>query len=160
MNSTFFWSRIQWHGQVLMGSCFSFLGLNLPLLSPAKERDSSTSFKTRSQEYCCHSHPKQSRFSHLRRNRRKMETLRLHFTKESRESHNPQVVAQSLSRVQLFETPWTAACWASLSFTISLTLLRLKSIESVMPPTHLNFCHHSIQSLLFSLLKGKKCCKD
>ena len=41
---------------------------------------------------------------------RKMETLRLHFTKESRESHNPQVVAQSLSRVQLFETPWTAAC--------------------------------------------------
>ena len=124
-----------------MGSCFSFLGLSLPLLSPAKERDGSTSFKTRSQEYCCHSHPKQSRFGHLRRNRRKMETLRLHFTKESRESHNSHVVAKSLSRVQLFETPWTAACRASLSFTISLTLLRLKSIESVMPPLHLILCH-------------------
>ena len=43
------------------------------------------------------------------------------------------VVVQSLSHVQLFVTPWTAACQASLTFTISWCLLRLMSIESVMP---------------------------
>ena len=43
------------------------------------------------------------------------------------------VVVQSLSHVQLFATPWTAACLASLSFTVSWGLLRLMSIESVMP---------------------------
>ena len=45
--------------------------------------------------------------------------------------------AQSLSRVQLFATPWTAACLVSLSFTISRSLLKLMSIESVMPSNHL-----------------------
>ena len=40
---------------------------------------------------------------------------------------------QSLSRVQLFEAPWTAACQASLSITNSWSLLKLMSIESVMP---------------------------
>ena len=44
---------------------------------------------------------------------------------------------QSLSHVQLFETPWTAACQASLSITNSQSLLKLMSIESVMPSTHL-----------------------
>ena len=43
------------------------------------------------------------------------------------------VVFQSLSRVWLFVTPWTAALQASLSFTISQTLLKLTSIELVMP---------------------------
>ena len=38
-------------------------------------------------------------------------------------------------------TPWTAACQASLSFTISWSLLKLMSIESVMPSNHLIFCH-------------------
>ena len=47
----------------------------------------------------------------------------------------------SLSGVQLFVTPWTAARQASLSFTISLSLLKLVSIESVMPPNHLILCH-------------------
>ena len=42
---------------------------------------------------------------------------------------------QLLSHVQLFVTPWTAACQASLSFTISQSSLKLKSIESVMPST-------------------------
>ena len=50
------------------------------------------------------------------------------------------VVVQSLSRVQLFVTPWTAAHHASLSFTISRSLRRLMSIESVMPPNHLILC--------------------
>ena len=44
---------------------------------------------------------------------------------------------QSLSRVQLFVTPWTTARQASLSFTISQTLLILMCIESVMPSNHL-----------------------
>ena len=43
------------------------------------------------------------------------------------------IVVQSLSRVQLFATPWTAACQASLSFTVSHGLLKLMSTESVMP---------------------------
>ena len=46
----------------------------------------------------------------------------------------------SLSCVQLFETPWTTALQASLSFTISLNLLKLVSIESVMPSNHLILC--------------------
>jgi len=40
---------------------------------------------------------------------------------------------QSLIRVQLFETPWTAACQASLSITNTQSLLKLMSIQSVMP---------------------------
>ena len=56
------------------------------------------------------------------------------------------VVAQSLSRVRLFATPWTAARQAPLSFTISQSLLKFMSIELVMLSFHLNLCH----SLLFS----------
>jgi len=51
------------------------------------------------------------------------------------------VVVQSLSCVQLFATPWTAACQAPMSFTISWSLLRLKSIESVMLSNHLILCY-------------------
>ena len=47
---------------------------------------------------------------------------------------------QSLSRVWLFATPWTAACQASLSITSSWNLLKLMSIESVMPSNHLILC--------------------
>ena len=49
-------------------------------------------------------------------------------------------VVRSLSRVQLFATPWTVACQASLSFTISRSFLKLMSIESVMPSSHLILC--------------------
>ena len=51
------------------------------------------------------------------------------------------VVVQLLSCIWLFVTPWTAACQAFLSFTISWSLLKLKSIESVMPFNHLIFYH-------------------
>ena len=51
------------------------------------------------------------------------------------------VVVQSLSHVQLFATPWTAAHQASLSFTISHSFLKLMSIELVMPSNHLILCH-------------------
>ena len=47
---------------------------------------------------------------------------------------------QSLSRVRLFATPWIAACQASLSITNSRSSLRLTSIESVMPSSHLILC--------------------
>ena len=47
---------------------------------------------------------------------------------------------QSLTHVQLFTTPWTTARQASLSITNSQTLLKLMSIESVMPSNHLILC--------------------
>ena len=49
-------------------------------------------------------------------------------------------VFQLLSRVQLFVTPWTAACQASLSFTISRSLLKFTSIDSVVLSNHLILC--------------------
>ena len=48
---------------------------------------------------------------------------------------------QSLSHVSLFMTPWTAACQASLSVTNSGSLLKLMSIEMVIPSNHLILCH-------------------
>ena len=47
------------------------------------------------------------------------------------------IIFQSLSPVQLFVTPWTAACQVSLSFTISWSWLKLMSIELLMPSNHL-----------------------
>ena len=51
------------------------------------------------------------------------------------------VIVQSLSCVWLFVIPWIAAHQASLSSTISWSLLKLMSIESVMPSNHLSLCH-------------------
>ena len=51
------------------------------------------------------------------------------------------VVVQSLNHVPLFATSWTAAGQASPSFTISWSLLKLMSIESVKPSNHLVLCH-------------------
>ena len=48
---------------------------------------------------------------------------------------------QSLTHVQLFATPWTAACQASLHITNSWSLLKLMSVVSVMPSNHLILCH-------------------
>ena len=50
-------------------------------------------------------------------------------------------VVQSLSHVQLLTTSWTATHQASLSITISQSLLKFMSIESVMPSSHLILCH-------------------
>ena len=52
-----------------------------------------------------------------------------------------QSLSQKLSHVLLFVTPWTTACQASLSITNSWSLLKLMSIESVMPSNHLILCH-------------------
>ena len=59
------------------------------------------------------------------------------------------VVIQLLSHVWLFATSWTAACQASLSFTISQSLVKLVAIESVRPSNHLILCHTLL--LLFSI---------
>ena len=56
--------------------------------------------------------------------------------------HNIEAMlnVKSFICVQLFATPWTAACQASLSITNSLSLLKLMSIELVMPSSHLILC--------------------
>ena len=56
-----------------------------------------------------------------------------------------------LSHVQLFVTPWIAARQASLPFTVSWSLLKLVSIESVMPSNHLIFCYPFFFLLLPSM---------
>ena len=55
-------------------------------------------------------------------------------------SHDYSVVVQSLSCVWLFMRPWIAAQQAALSFTISWSLIKFMSIESVMPSNHLILC--------------------
>ena len=62
------------------------------------------------------------------------------------------LVVQPLSRVRFFVTPWTAARQASLSITTSQSLLKLMSIESVMPCNHLILCHPLL--LLPSIFPG------
>ena len=59
------------------------------------------------------------------------------------------VVVQLLSHFRLFATPWAAAHQASLSFTISQSLLKLMSIELMMPSNHLILC---CSLLLLSLI--------
>ena len=64
------------------------------------------------------------------------------------------VVVQSLSHVQLFVTPWTAAHQASLSITVSLNLLTLVSIELLMPSNHLLlYCPLLLLPSVFSTIK-------
>ena len=58
-----------------------------------------------------------------------------------------------LSRVQLFATPWTVAHQASLSITNSSSLLKLMSIELVMPSNHLILCHPLLLSSLFPSIR-------
>ena len=61
-------------------------------------------------------------------------------TRESDMTEAAFAAVQSLSRVRLFVTPWTAARQASLSFIITWSLLKFMSIESVMPSNHLILC--------------------
>ena len=63
------------------------------------------------------------------------------------------VVVQLLSCVRLFATPWTAARQASLSFTISWSLLKLMSIESVTPSNHLTLYHSLLMPSIFPSIR-------
>ena len=67
---------------------------------------------------------------------------------------------QSFSRVQLFAAPWTAACQSSLSFTISRSLLKSMSIESVMPSNYLILCDpHLLLSSIFPSIRVLSLCQ-
>ena len=67
----------------------------------------------------------------------------------------PLSSVQSLSRVPLFVTPWTAACQAYLSITNTWSLLRLTSIASVMPSNHLSLLSfHSSSTFNLSQYQG------
>ena len=66
---------------------------------------------------------------------------------------NWQLFVQPFSHIQLFSTPWTAAHQASLSFTISLSLLKLMSNESVMPSNHLIVCCPLLLPSVFSSIR-------
>ena len=70
----------------------------------------------------------------------------LQFKKNSK-----YIVVQSVSHVQLFATPWTAARQASLSFTVSRILLRLMSIELMMASNHLVLCHPLLLPSIFPI---------
>ena len=74
--------------------------------------------------------------SRMSRNKHKMMQLVLLYF-----SSTMFVVVQLLSLAQLFATPWTTACQAPLSSTISQSLLRLISIESMISSKHLILCH-------------------
>ena len=69
--------------------------------------------------------------------------LELHCTNAKNHHMNTYLFSsvQSLSCVWLFATQWTAACQASLSITNSRSLLKLTSIELVMPSNHITLCH-------------------
>ena len=51
------------------------------------------------------------------------------------------VVVQALSHVHFFATPWTATCQSSLPLTVSRSLLKLMSIDLMMPSNHTILCH-------------------
>ena len=68
-----------------------------------------------------------------------LEPLSWHLTLQCLSLHS--AVVRSLSHIWLFATPWTAAHQTSLSFTISWNLLKLMSIESMMPFNYLILCH-------------------
>ena len=65
----------------------------------------------------------------------------------------PSVSVQSLSRVWLFATPWTAAYQASLSIANSRSSLKLTSIESVMPSNHLILCRPLLLPSIFPSIR-------
>ena len=68
--------------------------------------------------------------------------MHLHLNSAITFYHSVQFISvQSLSCVQLFATPWIAACQGSLSINNSWSLPKLMSIESVMPSSHLILCH-------------------
>ena len=63
------------------------------------------------------------------------------------------ISVQSLSHFRLFATPWTAACQASLSITNSWSLLKLMSIQSVMPSNCLILSHPLLLPLVFPRIR-------
>ena len=73
--------------------------------------------------------------------------------KTAQSAYLNKIIVQSLSPVLHFATTWTAACQASLSFTISWSLLRLMSIESVMPSNCLVLCRPLLLPSVFPSIR-------
>ena len=65
----------------------------------------------------------------------------------------PPVAVQWLSHVRLVATSWAVACLASLSFTISQSLLKFMFIESVMPSKHLVLCRPLLLPSIFPSIR-------
>ena len=63
------------------------------------------------------------------------------------------LVVQSISHFQLSTTPWSAARQASLSFTISRSLIKLMSLQSMIPPNHLILCRPLFLSSVFPSIR-------
>ena len=76
-----------------------------------------------------------------------------HFCRLQNDQHNKSFVVLSLSRVPLFATSWTAACQVSLSFTISWSLLKVMTIESMMPSNHLILCRPLLLPSIFPSIR-------
>ena len=71
------------------------------------------------------------------------------------------IIVQSLSCVQFFVTPWTAAHQASLSITISWSLLKLMSIKSMMPANRLILCYPLLlPPSIFPSIRGRPLCRE
>ena len=69
------------------------------------------------------------------------------------ENNNMWNIVQLLNHVQLFVTPWTAACQASLSIAISHSLLKLMPAESMMPSNHLILCRLLLLPSIFPSIR-------
>ena len=79
--------------------------------------------------------------------------LLIGLRKSSQRIYLRRDLCQSFSRVLLFATPWTTARQASLSITNSRSLLKLISIELVMPSNHLILCHLLLLPSIFSSIR-------
>ena len=75
------------------------------------------------------------------------------FVFQTKQCKDILVVVQLLSNIRFFATPWTTALQASLSFSISWSLLKLMSIESVMPSNHLILCRPILLSSIFPSIR-------
>ena len=78
---------------------------------------------------------------------------RLRQTLLDKDKYSIPISVQSLSHVQLFATPWTAGHQASPSITSSWSLLKLMSIELVMPSNHLILCHPLLPPSIFPSIR-------
>ena len=92
--------------------------------------------------HCISFHSNQLRTADLQKKKKKIGRAGFNLRENVKTSSTPQFSSsdQLLSHVQIFVTQWTAACQASLSITNSQSLLKLMSIESVLPSNHLSFC--------------------
>ena len=106
------------------------------MLQP-KDKDWLNGYKNKTPIYVVHKTPTSSQGTHTDWSWRAGKSYSMQIGTKIKQEFS---LVQSLSRVQLFATPWIAAREASLSITNSRSSSRLTSIESVMPSSHLILC--------------------